>query len=409
MQSTSTSSTALPSIDTSSGVVLTSPGVVYPVSPSSSLTPATSSPFPIYRLLSQLEPWNSTQSVQSHRFTYPSIAIVCLTSLSWDLHSKKIGGSEEAVVEYANELAQRGFQVVVFNATMREFPELMNPLYQRLSRIPKFENIHFDFAISWRVPNKISNINASKWVFWAHDCYDTPLHQLSSYDLGIFVSGTQLKQFIEVNGGEKALPKINQVVYNGSLYRDFNPPLERKKRRCIYCSDVKRGLKFLLSIWPSVVKKYPDAELHIFGGINPIDPKQYEIQNVINSTPNCFFHGRVSNEELCCEFLKSSLFTYPCQYYESFCISAVKAQQHGCLPVCVLTAALKETVFFKSFSCDQLEDYETTLSKALEAEEKEAVELEARRREIAALTRSTWTWKNSVDRFFRLLVKGQSV
>ena len=59
--------------------------------------------------------------------------------------------------------------------------------------------------------------------------------------------------------------------------------------------------------------------------------------------PGVYEHGRIGQVELAREFLSSSVYAYPCHFEEISCISAMKAQVAGCIPLTTDYAALAET------------------------------------------------------------------
>ncbi len=56
------------------------------------------------------------------------------------------------------------------------------------------------------------------------------------------------------------------------------------------------------------------------------------------------YHGRVGHAELHYEMFKSGIWAYPTDFTEISCITAMKAQALGAVPVCTNMAALEETV-----------------------------------------------------------------
>ena len=74
-------------------------------------------------------------------------------------------------------------------------------------------------------------------------------------------------------------------------------------------------------------------------------PKEYrEYMTNLMQQDGVFEHGRVGHKQLIKEFYKSGLYVYPTHFEEISCISAMKAQECGCVPVVFDYAALKETV-----------------------------------------------------------------
>jgi glycosyltransferase involved in cell wall biosynthesis len=147
------------------------------------------------------------------------------------------------------------------------------------------------------------------------------------------------------------------VCPNGvDLERFLNEPApERNPKRVVYSSSPDRGLDIILEkIWPEVIKKVPDAELHIYYGWNnfdkfiPMFPQladfKMKVLNLLANSKNVVLHGRISQDELAQEMRKSGVWLYPTYFSETYCITAVEAQLAGLVPVTNDLAALAETV-----------------------------------------------------------------
>jgi len=121
----------------------------------------------------------------------------------------------------------------------------------------------------------------------------------------------------------------------------------------IFTSSYDRGIEHLLTMWKDIRKEVPDAELHLFYGWDTYDkmmkagrrPEKYrQIMSDLMKQEGIFEHGRIGHRQLVKEFQKSGVWVYPSHFEEISCISAMKAQACGCVPVCTDYAALDETV-----------------------------------------------------------------
>ena len=134
-----------------------------------------------------------------------------------------------------------------------------------------------------------------------------------------------------------------------------NYSLIRNPHGVIYTSSYDRGLAHLLEMWPEVKKVIPDAELHIFYGWQLFDrfysdnpssmnwkKKMVEMMQADGVTD----HGRIPQPELTEEIKKSGIWAYPAHFGEINCISGLKAQALGAVPVVIDYAALETTVQF---------------------------------------------------------------
>jgi glycosyltransferase involved in cell wall biosynthesis len=123
--------------------------------------------------------------------------------------------------------------------------------------------------------------------------------------------------------------------------------------KVIYTSSYDRGLEHLLRIWPDVLKEVPSVTLDIYYGWKLFD-KFYRNNpgmmawkarmNKLMDHPSITDHGRVSQDEIENKMKSSHVWAYPTHFDEISCITAMKAQVFGCIPVVINKAALKETV-----------------------------------------------------------------
>lgn len=126
-----------------------------------------------------------------------------------------------------------------------------------------------------------------------------------------------------------------------------------KQHKLFWGSSYDRGLENLLFMWPEILEKYPDAELHIAYGWdlfdvgyknNPERMKWKEQVNKLMTQKGIKHYGRVGKEEL--KKIRSScgIWAYPTAFEEINCITALEAQNDGLVPVTMALAALNETV-----------------------------------------------------------------
>jgi len=273
-----------------------------------------------------------------------------------------IGGSAEAVIYLSQELVKLGYQVTVFNNCGEMEGEYEGVVYKSVDKLNLQDNFNvFIFHRYWLQP-MMMNVKARKTAVWMHDnpammppVEDSQQNEfLESFD----------KLFMLSNYHESRLPdwipeeKIF-LTKNGINLEDFNiAPIPRNPKRLIYISDYLRGIEHLLSKWGDILREVPDAELHLFYGWQVVDAliqspfierfpglknKKEEIL-LLMQQKNVYEHGRIGHKQLVEELLKSGIYVYPCHTPEVFCISALKAQACGCVPVVTDFAALNETV-----------------------------------------------------------------
>lgn len=316
----------------------------------------------------------------------------------WDSTSLERGltGSEEAVVHMAKQLAQLGYQVTVWGdppeGSSDTSPEA-NPRYRPLSA-DRGERI--DCAIAWRNPRmaQVLKKRANKVCLWPHDPCSAlqPQEEIEAFDEVLWLSHWQRLQWCSVN---PAYQKFQKIYGNGVALEQFKTVQPKKNPySCIYASNYGQGLEVLLDCWPMIHRLYPDATLDIYYGWQHwgflTQEKEDKLKSQIQrlSTKGVREHGRVGHSKLHRAFEEASVWTYPCTGVETFCITALKAQLAGCLPVIIEGSGLQETVC-SGLRCAQKEDYLFTLIQAFKQAEKLRIE---ERESIATRVREHYTW-----------------
>jgi hypothetical protein len=119
-----------------------------------------------------------------------------------------------------------------------------------------------------------------------------------------------------------------------------------------YFSAYYRGLECLLDMWPAIRKAVPDATLDIAYGWQSwlgIEGKnefyhRMEAKFAAMAEQGVTVHDRLSHVELAKLMKRTRVWAYPTEFAEINCITALKAQEAGMIPVVTPVAALKEVV-----------------------------------------------------------------
>lgn len=327
---------------------------------------------------------------------------------SWDPDSihQGIGGSEEAVIYMAKQLAAH-YQVVVFGDPPPHSihsREGANPRYLPLK--PVCTEL-LDVAISWRMPDVAPFLKSfARTVYlWPHDVnyYSMSQQEVEAWDGVLWLSKWQRAQWCERNPG---LARFETIFGNGVQAECFDS-LSLKKENpysCIYASNYGRGLSVLLKLWPSIKQQFPQATLDIYYGMKHwarmLQDESSSMQQKIDELSHLDVreHGLVSHERLNQAYARTSLWTYPCTFPEVFCISALRAQLGGCVPVIIPQSALFETVR-SGCLCNHPENYQAVLVHAMS---KVDLITEEERRNMGEFIRREYTWKHIAQRWMAL-------
>lgn len=271
----------------------------------------------------------------------------------WDPSTCNTGlpGSEECVVYAAQELADRGHEVSVYMNTPPDSQyRIGNPKWLDVEDY-LLDNSMFDIVFQWRRYDSVARCRGKKVFMWVHDSPGPTVGDCHLPDVdGILVlSQHHLRQF-ESNWSQ-LLKLPHAICGNGFIPDQFQPRSRTNKHSIGYYSNYSRGLIILLSIWPKIHEAYPDATLDIcYGretwGTMPIQLFNWTIERIEEYADKgvrelgCIGHKPLAN--LMCQ---TSVWCYPCiDMGETFCITAVKCQAAGMIPITTRIAALNETV-----------------------------------------------------------------
>lgn len=271
--------------------------------------------------------------------------------------NKGVGGSEEAVINMANEFTKLGWNVEVYNECNEPGISKEGVLYGNFDEYlaTKPASVY----IGWRMGNYIdfSPKQCGAKVIWCHDV------QRPEYWSEKGIEATD-KIIVLSKHHRTNLPDIPDnkfmISSNGINPDHFRTPEnefpKKVEGKCIYASSPDRGLDIVLDAWPRIRLANPKATLHVYYGFTP----NYDIVNANDlgrrkfkemileglKQPGIFYYGMVGHKKLAESFLTSQFWLYPCYFEEISCITAMKAQAAGAMPITSTVGALKETVQF---------------------------------------------------------------
>ena len=312
-----------------------------------------------------------------------------------------VGGSEEAIIYLSKELANLGWKVTVYGD-----PDKDEGMIDGVDWQPFFKfNIKdaFNIVVFWRAPSYLdTNVDAKAKYLWCHDVQNPGEY-----------SEERLKQITKIivlsEAHRQNLPDIpdKKFMISSNGYYEHLPEMKSRNNPywCLWTSSYDRGIEHLLEIWPDVMKAVPEAQLHIFYGwqlfvrFNKGNPERIAWKKKIEKMmkqDGVTHHGRVNQLEMEEWHKKCGVWAYPTHFYEINCISAIKSQLWGNIPVTIDYAALKETVKYGKkvdgdiWDPDTKEKYKKELIKALKDYEWQ----EKERKKMMPWARKKYTWKN---------------
>jgi hypothetical protein len=298
-----------------------------------------------------------------------------------DILTKGVGGSETYIIEMARYIQKRGdYKVIVF----------CNCLEQSV-----FEGVEYIPIAQFMPFAKATNIHTciisrfSEYVPVAIDGYVENiymvLHDLTPSGMVIPISKKLKKIFClsewHVDYFTKIFPQFNDITVpfyygidvalfdnertvktNGENFAKSNIQISmvesspKTPYKFIYSSYPNRGLYELLLMWPKIVEKYPEANLHIYSDVNgkwanSVAPELmqkirdlYVQYDELVGGINIHKHGWVNKTTLAEAWKTAEYWLYPCTFMETFCLTAVEAALSKTLAITNGLAALQNTV-----------------------------------------------------------------
>lgn len=283
---------------------------------------------------------------------------------SWSPKSIKsgIGGSEEMFIGLSKEFVKLGHEVTVYNRCLDDEGTYDGVVYKNYD---DFEEKETDILIIARSPqlllkHHLDRIKGKKYL-WLHDTIN-PL-EVIPYMMG-FDGILTLSKYHQDYYLQCCAPDFRCKIIetrNAVDYSLFKQKVKRDPYTIVYGSLYNRGLVNLLTLWPKIKLAVPKAKLRIFYGWQTLEKimslsefKSFKEQLEKLMDQEGITHlGRISHKEVAKEYLGAGVWAYPCtDFNEISCITAMKAQIGGAIPVVIPKAALNETVKFGIKSVD---------------------------------------------------------
>lgn len=279
---------------------------------------------------------NKKRIVFFHRCPYPYI--------DSDFEGKGVGGSEAAIILLAREFAKNGWKTEIYNTTQRT-GMFGGVEYFHISEFKP--ETYMDVFVLFREPlNVLPQVNAVFKIFWSCDQYTVGNWQreIFPYVDKVIAISKYHHDYLEMAYGP--LNDKLCTIELGVNINDYKNKIEKVPGKLIYCSVPLRGLKHMVGLFQKIKSKVPYATLSITSDYRlwGATENNSEFKDMFKNVEGVKFYGKLSRKELFEEQKQSEVMTYPCEYEECFCISAMECIAAGAIPVTTKIGALKTTV-----------------------------------------------------------------
>ena len=293
---------------------------------------------------------------------------ICMyTGPAWErwnienINTTGIGGSETCAALLAKEFASRGYRSVIVGDCAGMEKTIDGVEYINHTRWDEFKNANYiDYMISSRCVRPLAHsIKNGKNYVWSHDIfipesmYKHPDHS-EKVNKFICLSPWHVQFFSQHHHVPTSQIYIQGNGLDLSRYDNY-PNVEKDPYRLFYSSSPDRGLLTLLKQFRILKKEFPKLNLHIYYGFfnwksaieqrkNPQELDHLKQIEELMKQDGIHYHDRVSQKVLADGQMKASLWVYPTEFTETWCITATEAMLAGAIPVCTTLAALGTTV-----------------------------------------------------------------
>ena len=283
---------------------------------------------------------------------------------NWDYRNLDIGigGSETHQIEMSWRLAQRGYEVISYAPIPDDCIRFHKGVQWR--HISEADWTEDGLWIIYRRPEIIDNLQGQEaWLLCQDVDYPT-LNQERAEKYSKVIALTIAHAEMLVTLKPYLVDKI--FISSNGIRMDIIREVEketsiRNYKRVMFASSPDRGLLETLQTFHKARRYDPELELHTFYGFNNInkvieDEKRRNHPAAIRSRqyrdkvlkeadkPNVFYHGRVSQTELYKEWLKTGIWLYQTNFFETSCITCMEAQALGAIPITRPYGALRNNV-----------------------------------------------------------------
>jgi glycosyltransferase involved in cell wall biosynthesis len=303
------------------------------------------------KLIQEIDRIKAITAIDNNQADVPDIVFTTPPQNAYEFDEEKfktmaMGGSETALIQVAAWLKKKtGRPVKVFNMRKDDLTAESGVEYISNTKVNQYLSqnkpaIH----IAWRHNIKMTN---AKTYLWCHDLI-TPTVESEHNFHKIMCLTTFHKNYVMAKQGvpnEKIM-----VTRNGIDPKkfDFERPL-KNPNKLVWMSSHDRGLDKAMLVCDEVIKDFPALKLHVFnslhglyrGGLGALADK---LKAMMNERPYVIFHGFTEQEKMYRMAADAAIWCHPCNFIETYCITALEMLELGIYPVTRRLGGLQNTL-----------------------------------------------------------------
>ncbi len=291
--------------------------------------------------------------------------------------------SKESIFQLSSHLKNKGHQVAIYAAPPEQLLDIA--LVCDLEHVERLQQI------------------AKRIYFWPQGiCQQTYPEALLNILSGVlWLTDWQRQQWSSYS---PAFTRFTRVFGHGVDPNEFGPVLPRENpHSCIYASQDARGLEILLRHWAYLKMSYPKATLDLYYGEDHWDTVSLKEREAICSKMarlkplGVQEHPSATRHEIHRALEASSMWLCPNVSPAASCMTALKAQIAGTIPIAILPrpSAYAEVIRMGAFS-ENPQSYYDILSRIFFHIPNVPL---STRQQMGDFVRNELTWEKLADRF----------
>ena len=308
---------------------------------------------PAKELLAKILEVEKKVSVGGERQETKDIVFLCPPQSAYEFDeelykTKGMGGSETALIEMAKELKALcpDRSVKVFN--MRQAPLVADSGVEYIpnSKANDYFSVYKPAVnINWRLNMKITD---APTYLWAHDLLTPTVESQRNFKKMMTLSSFHTRY-------TKAMCGVPDDMFfqsrNGIVKEKFEKVQRKAKNRnkLVWMSSPDRGLDRAMKVCDLVRNVYPNIELHVYYGLENLykyglGSMADDLKAKMSERPWVKYHGFTEQSKMYEEVSDAVVWVHPCNFIETFCITALEMQALGIYPVTRRLGALADTL-----------------------------------------------------------------
>ena len=245
-----------------------------------------------------------------------------------DVHSAKLRGAENIMINISSRLSEMGHDVTVFNNCNIDIHNDKSNWFN-INKVKDCNNLVFDFAIANGDAKLLNKVKTKKSIVFSY----------SLQTIEKFIRKGQLIPFLKhkptyfligdyhIKNRSKLISLFGVQTLNLAIDDKFHQTFVNNKMRdnkAIFTSRGDRNLDLLINIWNNhIFPVFKDAKLFVTPYKNTIEKN------------NIYFRNMTNRDGLIKDLLKSKVFLVPGHKAELFCLAAAEAHEL-CIPIVTL-------------------------------------------------------------------------